>query len=88
MASHWSARKIVSLFLIAWGICAVGCGLVTDVSQFKIMRFMLGVAESGFNTLRQTFIAHIAVCKSVYHRLSSLWPALGSRVVIRQGARR
>lgn len=47
LASHWSARKIVSLFLIAWGVCAVGCGLVTTVAQFRVMRFLLGVAESG-----------------------------------------
>src|SRR5437773_6154957 len=47
LASHWSARKIVSIFLVCWGICAVGCGLVANVSQFKVMRFFLGVAESG-----------------------------------------
>src|SRR5213593_963349 len=47
LASHWSARKAVSLFLIAWGVCAVGCGLVGNVAQFKVMRFLLGVAESG-----------------------------------------
>ncbi|MBI5385279.1 MAG: MFS transporter [Verrucomicrobia bacterium] len=47
LAGRWSARKIVSLFLIAWGVCAVGCGLVTNVTQFKVMRFLLGVAESG-----------------------------------------
>lgn len=47
LASRWSARKLVSIFLIFWGICAVGCGLVTNVSQFRLMRFLLGVAESG-----------------------------------------
>lgn len=47
LAGRWSARKLVSLFLVAWGVCAVGCGLVTTVNQFKIMRFSLGVAESG-----------------------------------------
>src|SRR5437762_11351354 len=47
LASHWSARKVVSLFLVAWGVCAVGCGLMANVSQFKVMRFFLGVAESG-----------------------------------------
>jgi sugar phosphate permease len=47
LASRWSARKVVSLFLIAWGISAVGCGMVTTVNQFKVMRFFLGVAESG-----------------------------------------
>ena len=47
LASRWSARKVVSIFLVAWGIAAVGCGLVTTVGQFRFMRFMLGVAESG-----------------------------------------
>ena len=46
-ATAWSARKIVSLFLIAWGICAVGCGLARSFRQFEVMRFLLGVAESG-----------------------------------------
>jgi MFS family permease len=35
------------LFLVAWGVAAIGCGLVTNVTQFKVMRFLLGVAESG-----------------------------------------
>jgi MFS family permease len=47
LASHWSARKVISIFLISWGICAVGCGLSQTFRQFEIMRFLLGVAESG-----------------------------------------
>ena len=47
LASRWSAKKLVSIFLVFWGLCAIGCGLVTNVTQFKVMRFMLGVAESG-----------------------------------------
>lgn len=46
-ASRWSARKVVSLFLIAWGVCAAGCGLARTFGQFEVMRFFLGVAESG-----------------------------------------
>jgi len=46
-ATRWSARKVISLFLIAWGICAVGCGLAQTFRQFEVMRFLLGVAESG-----------------------------------------
>src|SRR5258708_8131444 len=46
-ASRWSARKIISLFLIFWGLCAVGCGLSRTFRQFEVMRFLLGVAESG-----------------------------------------
>jgi MFS family permease len=47
LASHWSARKTISLFLVAWGICAVGCGLARTFRGFEVMRFLLGVAESG-----------------------------------------
>src|SRR5215468_8296386 len=47
LASRWSARKVISIFLVAWGICAVGCGLVKTFDQFQVARFFLGVAESG-----------------------------------------
>ena len=46
-ASHWSARKVVSLCLVAWGLCAAGCGLTQNYRQFEVMRFLLGVAESA-----------------------------------------
>jgi MFS family permease len=47
LASRWSARKVISIFLVGWGICAVGCGLSHSFRHFEVMRFMLGVAESG-----------------------------------------
>jgi MFS family permease len=47
LASRWSARKTVSLCLVAWGVCAAGCGLAQTFRQFEVMRFFLGVAESG-----------------------------------------
>ena len=46
-ATRWGARKIVSIFLVSWGACAVGCGLAQTFRQFELMRFLLGVAESG-----------------------------------------
>jgi len=47
LASNWSARKVISLFLVFWGVCAVGCGLSRSFREFEMMRFLLGVAESG-----------------------------------------
>lgn len=47
LANRWSARKLIAIFLVAWGICAVGCGLVTNFHQFQVMRFLLGIAESA-----------------------------------------
>jgi MFS family permease len=46
-ATRWSARKIIALFLVCWGACAVGCGLAHSFRQFEVMRFLLGIAESG-----------------------------------------
>jgi len=46
-ASRWSARKLISLCLIAWGIFAIGCGMSQTFRQFEVMRFFLGVAESA-----------------------------------------
>ncbi len=47
LASHWSAKRVVAILLVFWGLCATGCGLVTTAGQFKTMRFLLGMAESG-----------------------------------------
>src|SRR3954464_2148741 len=47
LANHWSARKLISIFLVLWGVAAVGCGLATTFRQFEVMRFLLGVAESA-----------------------------------------
>jgi MFS family permease len=46
LAGKWSAKKLVSLCLIFWGMCAVGCGLAKTFYQFEISRFLLGVSES------------------------------------------
>jgi MFS family permease len=46
-ATRWGARRVVSLCLISWGVCAVGCGLAHTFRQFEVMRFLLGMAESG-----------------------------------------
>jgi sugar phosphate permease len=47
LASRWSPRKLIAIFLALWGVCAVGCGLAASFHQFFVMRFLLGVAESG-----------------------------------------
>ena len=46
-AARWGARRVVSFCLVSWGICAVGCGFGANFRQFEVMRFLLGVAESG-----------------------------------------
>src|SRR5665213_3469687 len=47
LATRWSARKVISLCLVGWGVCAVGCGMAHSFRQFEVARFFLGVAESA-----------------------------------------
>jgi len=46
-AQRWSAKRFVSVLLVAWGVCAIGCGFVHSARQFWVMRFLLGVSEGG-----------------------------------------
>jgi MFS family permease len=58
LASRWSARKVISLCLIGWGLCAMGCGLARTFRQFEGMRFFLGAAESGVFPATLVLLAH------------------------------
>src|SRR6266403_2335437 len=57
-ATRWSARKVISLCLIGWGICAVACGLAQTFRQFEAARVLLGVAESGVYPATLVLLAH------------------------------
>src|SRR6202012_2275293 len=58
LAGRWSAKKLVSLCLIFWGVCAVGCGLAKTFYQFEIARFLLGVSESCVFPATVVLLAH------------------------------
>ena len=58
LAGKWSARKLVSLCLIFWGACAVGCGLAKTFHQFELARFLLGAAESSVFPATVVLLAH------------------------------
>src|SRR5712664_4628975 len=45
LAKHWSAKKFISILLVAWGIFAVGCGLARTYHKLLLLRLLLGVAE-------------------------------------------
>jgi MFS family permease len=47
LANRWSAKKVIAILLVFWGVCAAGCGLVKTYHQLVLMRVLLGVAESG-----------------------------------------
>jgi MFS family permease len=58
LAGKWSAKKLVRLCLIFWGVCAVACGLAKTFYQFEITRFFLGVSESCVYPATLVLLAH------------------------------
>ncbi|MBS5749212.1 MULTISPECIES: MFS transporter [Actinotignum] len=47
LAQKWSARKVVFVLMIGWGVCAILAGFVHSYTQLLIARFTLGVFEGG-----------------------------------------
>lgn len=47
LATHWSAKRFVSILLVVWGCCSALTALVHTGQGFLWMRFLLGVAEGG-----------------------------------------
>ncbi len=58
LAGKWSAKKLVSLCLIIWGVCAIACGLAKTFHQFEAARFLLGVSESSVFPATVVLLAH------------------------------
>ena len=48
LVEHWSARRLISAVMIAWGSLTALTGLVHTANQLYIARLLLGAAEAGF----------------------------------------
>lgn len=48
LVERWSARRMISMSMIAWGSLTVLTALVHTPSQLYLARFVLGAAEAGF----------------------------------------
>jgi len=46
-AQKWSAKNVVLILMIMWGLAAMATGLVQSREQFLVARFVLGVFEGG-----------------------------------------
>lgn len=47
LAERWSAKRIVIVAAIAWGVIVMGTGLVHNATELLVLRFILGLAESA-----------------------------------------
>jgi sugar phosphate permease len=58
IANRWSAKRFISILLFAWGIAAVGCGLVRTWHELWIMRLLLGITQGGVFSATLVLISH------------------------------
>jgi sugar phosphate permease len=58
LARRWSAKRLIGLLLVLWGICAVGGGLVQTERQLRMTRLLLGVAEGGVFPATLVLLTH------------------------------
>jgi ACS family tartrate transporter-like MFS transporter len=58
MLTKLGARRWLSTIMLAWGICSGATALVTDVTSFVVLRFLLGVAEAGYFAGVTYFMTH------------------------------
>jgi sugar phosphate permease len=58
LASRWSTKWFVSILLVVWGTCSVGCGLVHSWREMWVMRLLLGVAEGGMYPATIVLLSH------------------------------
>lgn len=58
LAQHWSAKRVVAILLVAWGVCSVATGLVHTEREFWVMRLVLGLAEGGVWPAVLVLVAH------------------------------
>ncbi len=58
LAKHWSAKKFISVLLVVWGICAVGCGVARTYRELLLLRLLLGIAESGVYPATLILLSH------------------------------
>jgi sugar phosphate permease len=58
LSSRWSTKRFVSILLVVWGCCAVGCGLVRSWQELWVMRLLLGIAEGGMYPATLILLSH------------------------------
>ena len=47
LAEKWSARKFITISLVAWGGISMMTALVSNLTELLVVRFLLGIVEGG-----------------------------------------
>jgi sugar phosphate permease len=81
IANAWSAKRFISVLLIAWGIASVGCGLVQTWRQLWLMRLLLGVTQGGVFTATLVLISNWFPSRE-RGRANAMWMVCGPLALI------
>ncbi len=58
IVEKWSARKLITGSMFAWGVVACAVAFIASPLQFYSLRFLLGVAEAGFFPGMLVYLTH------------------------------
>jgi MFS transporter, ACS family, tartrate transporter len=56
LLARFGARRWLSIIILAWALCSAATALVTGVTSFVVVRFLLGVAEAGYFPALYSFL--------------------------------
>ena len=82
LVEHWSARRMISLTMIAWGSMTALTALVHTPAELYIARFLLGAAEAGFFPGVIVFLSHWFICEDRAKVTSNFMSAIHLSFVI------
>ena len=82
LVERWSARRMISATLIAWGALTVLTALVHTSAQLYAARFVLGAAEAGFFPGVVVYLSHWFICEDRAKATSNFMSAIPLSFVI------
>jgi ACS family tartrate transporter-like MFS transporter len=82
LVERWSARRMISLTMIAWGSMTALTALVHTPAELYLARFLLGAAEAGFFPGVIVYLSHWFVCEDRAKATSNFMSAIALSFVI------
>jgi MFS transporter, ACS family, tartrate transporter len=82
LVERWSARRMISLTMIAWGSMTALTALVHTPAELYIARFLLGAAEAGFFPGVIVYLSHWFICEDRAKVTSNFMSAIPLSFVI------
>ena len=82
LVERWSARRMISATMIAWGFLTSLTALVHTPAQFYLARFTLGAAEAGFFPGVVVYLTHWFVRKDRCKATSNFMAAIPLSFII------